>query len=270
MKRLLAPRSLFMLRGLHALAAFFSALFIYVCPLASSAHAELVAGIAPHHAAASAMIERFYAEARAASGGGVRRVWLFAPDHYRSLCRPASVCPSDIGPYRVDAEAARELGKSRYFEARADSYSREHGITVHLPYIADTFPGALVIPILLRSRIDDVALISIANRISGMMREGDLILLSMDLSHYKDPEGLAREDERTIEVLTKMAAIRTKDLDIDASRAASLLLQIARRKGVARGRLLERSDTSEMTGSRVPSGTGYATILYESEGSLKQ
>lgn len=225
-----------------------------------AASARVVAGIAPHHEVAAPMIERFYSEI---AKSRAKRVWLFSPDHYSAARTPALVCASDTGGARVDGVTARELASHRLFEARSEPFKREHGIYVHLPYIARAFPGAAVVPVLIRKGCGDLALLSVMSEIYRMSRSDDIYILSMDFSHYKDPEGLRAEDERSIPILLAMRAPDTRGLDIDARSAASVVLMLARRAGARRGTLLERSDTTEQTGEHVPSGTSYATIVYK-------
>lgn len=208
------------------------------------------------------MIERFYDEMAKSRAG---RVWLFAPDHYRASRTSALVCASDTGGARVDGAAARALAAHSLFDARSEPFEREHGVYVHLPYIARAFPGATVVPVLMRSGCSDLEILSIMNEIARASRSDDIYILSMDFSHYKDPEGLRAEDERSIPILLSMRAIETRALDIDARGAASVVMMLARRAGARRGTLLERSDTTEQTGEYVASGTSYATIVYEDQ-----
>jgi AmmeMemoRadiSam system protein B len=114
----------------------------------------------------------------------------------------------------------------------------------------------------LKSDIPDVALLMLKNYMFGVMRENDMIILSMDLSHYKTPEEMEKDDERTLEVLTNLEPMRTDSLDIDARRAASLVLRLFKEPGAERGVLMERMDTSDILGFRVESGNSYATIVY--------
>lgn len=226
--------------------------------------ARLVGGIAPHHDIAMGMLLRFYE--KMAAGGAVRRVFLFAPDHFRQVRRWAAVCPGDwglaSGALHADAEAVAALSGSELVEARPEIFSREHGVTIHIPLIARFFPGATVVPILLRPEIPDVALLSLRKRILARMREGDILILSMDLAHYKPPEGLMREDLRTLRVLTEMRSAAVGGIDVDAPRAAALVLMLLRDRGARGGDVLERSDSSSILGMRIESGTSYATILF--------
>lgn len=226
---------------------------------ASCAYGQIVAGIAPHHTVAAPMIERFYEKIGSPS---VRRVWLFSPDHYRAARQPMLVCDHDIGRVKVDTAAAQKLASESWCGADARSFSQEHGIAVHLPYIERAFPGAAVLPVLFRPGADDLTLLRAVSAIWGEHREGDIYILSMDCSHYKDPDGLRREDARTVPVLERMRSPDTRTVDIDAPAAAAAVMMLARRSGASKGQMLERADTTEMTGTFTVSGTSYITMIY--------
>ncbi|MDL2263787.1 AmmeMemoRadiSam system protein B [Synergistaceae bacterium OttesenSCG-928-I11] len=221
-------------------------------------------GIVPHHDLAIDMIVRFYEEL--SRHGGVRRVFLFAPDHFRRARRWAAVCPADWrtgdGLLSADTEAIAALGAAKIVELRRDLFASEHGVTLHIPLVARFFPDATVVPIVLRPDIPDLALLSLRRRLSGILRDGDILLLSMDLSHYKPPEAMEAEDHRTLDVLTNLRAMRTHAIDVDAPRAASLVLALLRERGATCGEVLERTDSSALMGERVESGTSYATVVY--------
>lgn len=232
---------------------------------------RVLGGIAPHHDVAMRMILRFYEAlyAHEDTRKPVQRVFLLAPDHFRQVRRWAAVCPADWIPFgdtahtlSADAEAIAALGGTGIVEVRSEIFEKEHGITLHIPFIARFFPDATVVPILLRPEIPDIALLSLRKRLAATMRAGDIVILSMDLSHYKSPEALQAEDDRTITALTEMRHAATPGLDVDAPRAAKLALLLFRDGGAAKGTLLERADTSAILGEPVESGTGYATILY--------
>ena len=228
---------------------------------------KIVGGIVPHHDIAIDMILRFYAAIR--ESREVRRVFLFAPDHFRQVRRWVAACPADWahfaglpGTVSADQEAVSILRDSSFVEMRPEIFEKEHGVTLHISLIARFFPGAAVVPILLRPDIPDIALLSLRKRLAGIMREGDMVILSMDLSHYKPPEALRAEDDRSVSVLTDMHHSAVQGLDIDAPRAAALTLMLLRDHGVKNGILLERTDSSEILDEDIESGTSYATIVY--------
>ncbi|GHV50069.1 hypothetical protein FACS1894216_01590 [Synergistales bacterium] len=219
----------------------------------------------PHHDIAAEMITRFYDEL--SKKKNVKRIYLLAPDHFRRARNWAAVCDTDwqvagSGTPKADAGAVNRLKSLNIVEARSDMFACEHGITVHIPFIARYFKDAAVVPIVLRPDIPDIALLSIRNAIREMAGEDELIILSMDFSHYKTPEEMAEEDKRSLCALTNMNIMKLSRVDVDARRAAALVTLLFRDRGAVRGEVLERSDSSEVLGRRVESGTSYATVIY--------
>ena len=231
---------------------------------------RILGGVTPHHGLALDMIARFY---QRISSPHVRRVWLLSPDHFKRARNYAVVCGDDwrTAGRVLKADAAAISGLSGIKVVNTDSrlFAEEHGITIHIPLIARYFPNATVIPMVLKSNTPDVALLMLKNYMLKSMKESmgesDVVILSMDLSHYKTPEGMKKEDERTLEVLTNLESMRTDSLDIDARRAASLVLRLFKELGAERGVLMEHMDTSDILGYRVESGTSYATIVFHAE-----
>lgn len=224
-------------------------------------------GITPHHDVALGMIQRFYERIGSAE---VRRVWLFSPDHFGRARAFAALSPADWQtPERIleaDREACSSLASLSVAGSDESLFRREHGITVHIPLVARYFPNASVVPVVIGAKTPDLALIILKNAIRDLLRDGDAIILSMDLSHYKPPEAMAAEDRKTLEVLTKLRPHGTGDIDVDARRAAALVLMLFRELGTGEGTVLEHSDSSRVLGRRIESGTSYATIIYGADG----
>ena len=238
-------------------------LVLFAFCAAACADAVTLGGITPHHGLAMDMIVRFYERI---SSEKTLRVWLLSPDHFKRAKNYAVVCGDDwrTASRILEADAAAKSGFDRMGVVDTGSrlFAGEHGITIHIPLIARYFPNATVVPMVLKSNIPDVALLMLKNYMLKSMREGDVIILSMDLSHYKTPEEMAAEDERTLEVLTNLEPMKADRVDIDARRAASLVLRLFKELGAERGVLMEHMDTSDILGYRVESGTSYATIIY--------
>jgi AmmeMemoRadiSam system protein B len=244
----------------------FSIFFVNFAATSANAEARILGGIAPHHGLAVDMIERFYEEISSQNPQKISRVWLLSPDHFKRVKNHVAVCGDDWQTTSrvLEADAAAKSGFSgmKVVETDARLFFEEHGITIHIPLIARYFPNATVVPMILKSNIPDVALLILKNYMLGVMDEGDVIILSMDLSHYKTPEEMALEDERTLKVLANLEPMKTDSIDIDARRAASLVLRLFRELDAERGVVMEHMDTSDILGYRVESGTSYATIVY--------
>jgi AmmeMemoRadiSam system protein B len=224
---------------------------------------RITGGIVPHHDLALGMIQRFYDHL---GSPDVRRVWLLSPDHFRRARTYSALCPDDWQTperiLRADREACEALASLSVAGADGTLFRREHGITIHIPFIARHFPNASVVPLVIGARTPDLALIILKNALMDLLRDGDAIILSMDLSHYKSPEAMAAEDRKTLDVLEGLRPAETKAIDVDARRAAALVLMLFREFGIEKGIVLEHADSSSILGRRVESGTSYAAILY--------
>jgi AmmeMemoRadiSam system protein B len=232
-------------------------------------------GIAPHHDLALPMIVRFYENLPPET----KRVWLLAPDHFRRVRKPVALCGENWTlvertpvertlserVLEADGEVCEVLRAMGIVEERPEIFVGEHGITLHIPLIARYFPDAKVVPMLLNPKIPDMGLIILRNKLRELFREGDIVFLSLDLSHYKTPEAMAVEDERTLEVLKSLRFGATGGLDMDARRAAALALMLFKDMGAKKGKVLEHTDSSAILGYRVESGTSYATVMYRAD-----
>ncbi len=236
--------------------------------------AGIVGGIVPHHDVAGAMILRFYATLKA-SGVSPKRVVLIAPDHYRAGRDAVTVCGADwetaSGTLRADAAAVRSIARSGAATRDDRIFVREHGVTTHLPLIRETFPDATVIPLAVRRSASDMQLLVLRKILLPFLRDGGLVILSMDLSHHKSPAGAAREDARTLPVLAGMDIQSLRGLDIDTPRGAALFLALVRDLGgslrspsvaSAASVVLEHTNAGVIRDRPEEPCTSYATMLF--------
>ena len=223
-------------------------------------------GITPHHDIALDMIVQFYG---LLASDEVRRVWLFSPDHFQQTRKMAAVGDGDWATagkiLKADREACERIGALKMAEANRALFVKEHGVTLHIPLIARYFPNATVVPIVLNRHIPDTGLAILEKVIGELLGDGDLIILSMDLSHYKTPEEMAAEDEKTLEVLKNLRFTDTPSIDVDTRRGAALVLRLLKARGAVRGEVIAHMDSSDILGRRIESGTSYGAILYGRE-----
>jgi AmmeMemoRadiSam system protein B len=227
---------------------------------------EVVAGgIVPHHDPAGAMMLRFY-DALAEAVPAPERIILIAPDHYRAGRSPVSTCGADwlteFGLLSADREGIAALTGAGLAERQDRLFRSEHGITNHLPLLRRTFPGATVLPLVVRKGLSDLHLLALRKALLPLVERGGLILLSMDLSHGKTPAGAAAEDARTLPVLRELRTPALRGLDLDCPRGAALLFALLRDLGATQARLLDHTDSCLLLNDGRSPCTSYATLLY--------
>ncbi|MBQ9564787.1 MAG: AmmeMemoRadiSam system protein B [Synergistaceae bacterium] len=257
-------------------AALAAALLFFALP----AWGETAGALSPHHGVAGALIDRLYAQIQAIVPHP-RRVIVIGPDHFRRAKHNIVIGASDWGTRNVlrgDAEGA-EL--SHLF--RQDEVARrDHCVTEHIPRIAKFFPEASVLSIIVKPAATDLQVLRACQRLEALLREGDsVVILSMDLSHYKPREQSDAEDEKSLELIRDFQFSKLNNADIDCPRGARLFLMLMQRLGLTHATLLERSNSADFLGSKLrgkeppetPVGpsdrtTGHATMLFTPTGTL--
>ena len=252
-------------RGLPCLSLLlFLFLALPASPALGSGEPPLVVGaVAPHHNVAGALIDRLYERIREQIPHPAR-VILIGPDHFmrarQNIVFSAADWRTPSGLLRADAEGASSLKGAAL---RQDGVTRrDHGITEHIPRVRKFFGDVPVLPLVVKSCATDLQVLRVRRALEALLRErGGVVILSMDLSHYKPRAESDAEDERTLAALCAFRLDELNGLDVDCSRGARLLLTLLQGLGAVRSELLERSNSADFlpNASRT---TGHATVLF--------
>ena len=136
-------------------------------------------------------------------GNHVKRVVLLGCSHHFRF-EGASIYAegafeTPLGAFPIDAPLAKELAD------RIGSYSQEphlpeHSLEVQLPFLSEVVGRVPIVPILFGSTFGDWHL-KFAEALAEVVEDGDLIVVSTDLSHYLT-EGQANiQDRRSLDTL---------------------------------------------------------------------
>ena len=119
-----------------------------------------------------------------------------------------------------------------------------------------------MLPLVVKSRATDLQILRVRKTLEGLLRDrGGMVILSMDISHYKAPRGVQRRGRAHPRGDTRVLTERANGLDVDCQRGARLLLTPLQSLGAVRSELLERSNSADFlpNASRT---TGHATVLF--------
>lgn len=223
----------------------------------------VVGAIAPHHNVAGALIDRLYERLRE-QAPAPERVVLIGPDHFmrarQNIVFSAADWRTPSGLLRADAEGASSLKGAAL---RQDGVPRrDHGITEHIPRIRQYFGDVPVLPIVVRSPATDLQVLRVRKALEALLRgRSGVVILSMDLSHYKPRAESDAEDDRSLAAIRAFRLRELNRLDVDCPRGARLFLTLLQSLGVTRSELLERSNSSDFL-TNADRTTGHATVLF--------
>jgi len=166
---------------------------------------QVKAVILPHHLLVGPLIEEFYRQLSANNDYG--RIFLISPNHFDYGFHYVQTTDTP-DPTKIigdlDLESIKDLAASRSLSIEPEFYPREHGITVHLPFIRKFFPKAKVIPIIIKRTTPEKILNALADELLKISDEKTLIIASIDFSHYEEEKYALKNDRHTINWLENL------------------------------------------------------------------
>jgi hypothetical protein len=187
----------------------------------------------------------------AAAAGRIRRVVLLGPAHRvpaAGLALPrARAFATPLGQVPVDAEASARAAALPQVQVDGAAHAMEHSLEVQLPFLQEVLTEGFTLVPLLAGRVDGTQVEPVLDVLWG--DEETLIVVSSDLSHYRDYETARRLDAATSEAILRLDA---EPLGADRAcgfAAVQGLLLAARRRGL-RVECVDLRSSGDTGGSR--------------------
>ena len=188
--------------------------------------------------------------------GAIARVALFGPSHFVAFdgcaASPAGAWRTPLGDVEVDDELRTAALGPGHALADERPHAFEHALEVELPFLQRLLGTVRILPVAVgRAAPDDVA-----RTIAAVAPLVDLLVVSTDLSHYRDAETARRLDRRTAHAIVARDANAIGPEDACGRSALAGALAHARASGAAISLLDLRNsaDTSGDPGSVVGYG----------------
>lgn len=116
-----------------------------------------------------------------------KRVFLLGPSHhiaFKGVVFPReAVFETPLGEIAVDRSAVQKLLQVPYFNESDEVFDGEHSLEMQLPWIKKTLGKIKLVPMAV-GVVGPTEIRSIAAAIKKELKEGDLIIVSSDFTHY--------------------------------------------------------------------------------------
>lgn len=187
-----------------------------------------------------------------------KRIVMLGPSHFApfsGLALPgAAYFETPLGQVAVDEAGVATLLEDPLVTESPSAHRREHCLEVQLPFLQVVAPGVPVVPVL-TGAIDAA---DAAQVVAPLLDEETLLLVSSDLSHYRDAATARRLDARTAAAI---ANLQSDLLDYESAcgrTGIQVALLIAQQRGY-RATLLDLRNSGDTAGppDRV---VGYGTF----------
>jgi len=186
--------------------------------------------IVPHHLLASDIIAGTLS---ALKNNNVQRVYIIGPNHddlSGSTISSAHLSyQAPNGTVDTDTKMTNKFLDDLELHPLTDPFINEHSIGAIIPFVAELYPNAHIIPIVYNSSatLEDIELV--AHWLDKNTQKNDTIIFSIDFSHYLTQLQANTNDQKTIQYMTQLNAAAINELnnafvDSPASLATALTL----------------------------------------------
>lgn len=173
-----------------------------------------------------------------ATGGSIRRVVLLGPGHRMAV--PGMAVPNatafstPIGDIPVDQTALQDIIALPQVELRDDAHRDEHSLEVQLPFLQAVLPAFELVPLVVGGATPE-EIAEVLDRLWGGPET--LIVLSSDLSHYKDYGTAQALDGQTATAIETLDAAAIGQEQACGRLLIAGFLELAKRHGLTAERL---------------------------------
>ena len=189
-------------------------------------------------------------------------VFLLGPAHYVAFDGVStgsfSYWETPLGLVPVDTERLGELlERSELFTAANEPHVPEHSLEVELPFMQTVLGRFKLVPLLF-GLVDPLA---VAAHLDAVVRPGDVVVVSTDLSHYHPDETARRLDAVTLETALALDAAGLLEREACGRHPWAALTALAAARGW-RPELLAYATSGDTSGDR-SRVVGYAALRYD-------
>jgi MEMO1 family protein len=141
--------------------------------------------------------------------------------------------------------------------------AEEHSVLTPLPFLQRQFPHAQFVLLTMRSTFDGTSAQRIAELLNRTLGAHDLVVASVDFSHYKTLEAAKADDEISLAALAKSDPVILKGIPADSPMSLAIAMQFAHLRGATEQTIVDHANSAELTGNLAEaSTTSYIDVVF--------
>ncbi len=218
--------------------------------------------LVPHHALVSPIM--LGTLQGIVAGATPRRVIILGPDHQghgvASMTTTSRDWSTVAGTVRSNRALAEQLITDVGVMEDDALAAREHGVYAMIPFIHQRWPAATVVTVALQYTTSESDVQRLADWMATHLGDGDLVVCSVDFSHYKSSLEADAEDVLSLAAITNIDTTAAWSVPVDSPPALAAVLRFAHQRNLSfqlathtnsakySGNLASTSTTSYITG----------------------
>lgn len=221
--------------------------------------------ILPHHMVPVFELARFY---KGLSGVvDPATVFVVGPNHYEDGEANVQTCRRCVfgtidGDVLVDDGMVERLVDDGVAEFNDEAFVREHSIYTHAPFVREFFPGARVVPVILKweTSLEEAGVL--ADWLHANLPEDALVIASVDFSHYMPVEVADFHDQVSHRAINNFEFDNIYDLEIDSPASISTLLGLMEKRGYLNAERFAHTNLQHFLSERVEETTSHQFFAF--------
>ncbi len=193
----------------------------------SSPNSDIKAGIVSHHFLAREMIAELYNQI---SNQDVKTVFLVSPDHYNNFFQTGIRAYTSTLPWKTpfddfyaQKDYADRLVANGDVQMNDLAVGSEHGIYIEMPFLRKCFPGAKLVPLVVKSTAQYDGFFALGKEINEIADDKTIMIISSDFSHNVSADVASSQDEESIVVLNNLSLDGLNDVESDCRACLAVL-----------------------------------------------
>ena len=224
-------------------------------------------GIVPHHMLVGDVIADFYQKLSLTSKP--KTIILIGPNHRNLGSAPvlSSLADWDTpnGICQSDKKIIRRLISEGGLSLDDKTLSKEHSVSIQVPFVKKYFPDSLVVPIIVSSSLSRYRSLELGNILNRCLGPGTLVVASIDFSHYLSSQQAEQKDRKTmaaIEDWNYPTIFQYGNDHIDSANVLLAFLKIMASEKANIIEVLQHTNSGIMFGQEVGGSTSYFSLLF--------
>lgn len=220
-----------------------------------------VAVIMPHHLVAKQLMAQI---ATMVGKQCPRNIVVLGPDHANRGQTMATTSvmawQSPWATYAVATDVVQELQKLTFVQVGEAVITQEHSVLYPLPFLQHACPKANFVLLTIRSGFDLEKNEQLAQTLHARLTPEDVVVASVDFSHYKTAAEARVEDQESLRLLGAGEPAGLAHIPADAPAVLAVTMRFAQLRGAGSFQLLKNANAAEIANDpSQPNTTSYVT-----------
>ncbi|MFH1171444.1 MAG: AmmeMemoRadiSam system protein B, partial [bacterium] len=192
---------------------------------------------------------------------------IIGPDHQNAGSSSTTTTTSDWASHGVRHRMNRNITDALISSAdvrASDAVIRsEHSVLIPMAFLAEQFPRAQFVLLALRSGFDQSVIHTLAEQLNTLLDPDDLVIASVDFSHYQTLGEAEKEDAVSLRILESGNIEAINNIAADSPASLAVAMRFAQLRDAGHLRIIQHANSATILGNpSLASTTSYMTGVF--------